>query len=101
MARSTSLRSMAALCLALACTAVACKSTRTVRIAWNAAADAPTGYRILVDGQAVMDIPPPPLDPSCFCPTAQVPVPPGQHTLTIIAYNQFGQSAPSAITIVK
>jgi hypothetical protein len=61
----------------------------------------PKGYRILIDGHALPDIPVPPVDPSCKCLRTTVPVPPGQHTVTVVAYNEFGESAPSAVAVVK
>jgi hypothetical protein len=89
------------LSLLIAAFAAGCHRDRTVKVAWDAPAGVVTGYRILVDDHVVLNIPPPPLDPSCKCPTVTVPVPPGEHTITVIAYNQSGQSAPSAITLVK
>ena len=99
--RVDSLRSVAVTLFLVAFAGVACRPSRTVKIAWDAPASAPTGYKILIDDQVVMQIPPPPLDPSCSCPAVSVPVPSGEHTITVIAYNEFGQSAPSAITFVK
>jgi hypothetical protein len=72
-----------------------------VRIAWDPPTPAPKGYRILVDDREVMNIPPPPIDRSCSCLTASVPVPRGEHKITVIAYNEFGNSAPTAVTVVK
>jgi hypothetical protein len=82
-------------------TIVACRPERTVKLAWDAPAVSPAGYRILVDDQIVMDIPPPPLDPSCNCPTAVVPVGRGTHTVKVIAYSTYGDSPPSAVIVVK
>ena len=86
----------------IALASVSCRQPqRMVKIAWDAATPPPTGYKILVDDRVVMDIPPPPLDPSCSCPTVSVPVPAGPHTIKVIAVNAYGQSAPSAIAVVK
>ncbi len=79
----------------------ACRPVRTVAIAWDAPASPPDGYRILIDGQVVLDIPPPPLDPACRCPTIVVPVPRGQHTISVVAYNRAGTSQPSASVVVQ
>ena len=100
-ARPTSLRSLALPLLLSAFAAAACRPGRTVKLAWDAPTVVPMGYRILVDDRVVLQIPPPPLDPSCSCPTVTVPVPAGEHTITVVAYNQFGQSPPSAIAVVK
>ena len=78
-----------------ACTA------RTVKVAWDAPASRPDGYRILVDGQIVLDIPPPPIDPGCRCLTIAVPVPRGQHVVSVVAYNRTGSSQPSASVVVQ
>jgi hypothetical protein len=86
---------------AVALLAAACRPANTVRIAWDAPTPAPTGYRILVDDRVVMTIPPPPLDRSCSCPAVSVPVPPGEHKITVIAFNEFGESAPTAVTFVR
>jgi len=99
--RVDSLRSIAvALLVVVVFAGAACRRARTIKVAWDAPTTAPTGYKILVDDQVVMQIPPPPLDPSCSCPAVSVPVPPGEHTITVVAYNQFGQSS-SAIKFVK
>jgi len=79
----------------------ACKPSNTIKLAWDAPNPVPKGYRILLDDQVIKDIPPPPLDKSCSCPTVSVTVPPGQHKITVVAYNEAGESAPSAITFVK
>lgn len=87
---------------AVALLAAACRPRAdSVRIAWDAPTQAPKGYRILVDDRVVMTIPPPPLDPSCSCPAVSVPVPPGEHKITVIAYNESGDSAPTAVTFVR
>jgi hypothetical protein len=82
-------------------TFVSCRPGRTVKLAWDAPAVLPAGYRILVDDAVVQDIPPPAVDPACKCLTATVPVPDGPHTVKVVAYNQFGSSAPSAVAVVK
>jgi len=82
-------------------TIAACRPERTVKLAWDAPPVSPSGYRILVDDQMVMDIPPPPLDPACKCPTATVPVGRGTHTVKVIAYSPAGESPPSAVLVVK
>lgn len=82
-------------------TMTACWPRRTVKLAWDAPAVLPSGYRILVDDQTVMDIPPPPLDPECKCPTVIVPIGRGTHTLKVIAYSPFGDSPPSAVAVLK
>ena len=79
----------------------ACKPSNTIKLAWDPPNPVPKGYRILLDDQVVKDIPPPPLDKSCKCPTVSVEVPPGPHKITVVAYNENGESAPSAITFVK
>jgi hypothetical protein len=89
------------LLLVLVTTMMACRPTRTVKIAWDAPASPPDGYRILVDGRVVLDIPPPPVDPGCHCLTIAVPVPRGQHTLSVVAYNRGGSSQPSAAVVVQ
>jgi hypothetical protein len=86
---------------AVALLAAACRPPDSVRIAWDAPKPPPKGYRILVDDRVVMTIPPPALDPSCSCPTVWVPVPPGEHKITVIAYNEIGDSAPTAVTVVN
>ena len=98
--RADSRRLVAVPLLVVAFAGVACRPARTIKVAWDAPTTAPTGYRILVDDQVVMQILPPPLDPSCSCPTVSVPLPPGEHTITVVAYNEFGQSA-SAIKFIK
>ena len=80
---------------------VGCRPGRTVKLAWDAPAVSPSGYRILVDDQRVMDIPPPPLDPACSCPSVVVPVGRGPHTIKVIAYSVYGESPPSAVVVVK
>ena len=72
-----------------------------MKLAWDAPNPVPKGYRILLDDQVVKDIPPPPLDGSCSCPTVSLTVPRGPHKITVVAYNQFGESAPTAIQFVK
>jgi hypothetical protein len=79
----------------------ACRPTRTVKLAWDVPAVRPIGYRILVDDQVVLEIPPPPTDPSCNCLTVSVPVPPGPHTLKVVAYSPSGASPPSAVAVLK
>ena len=86
---------------AVALLAAACRPADAVRIAWDAPRPPPKGYRILVDDRLVMTIPPPPLDPSCSCLTVWVPVSPGEHKITVIAYNELGDSAPTAVTFVN
>jgi hypothetical protein len=81
--------------------AAACRPARTIRLEWDAPALPVSGYRILVDDHVVSEIPAPPLDPSCKCLAVSIPVPSGQHTISVIAYNASGQSAPSAIKVVK
>jgi len=81
--------------------AAACRPSRTVKIAWDPPATPPAGYRILIDDRVVLEIAPPPLDPSCSCPTVAVQVPKGEHTLKVVAFNRYGESEPSAITVVK
>jgi hypothetical protein len=78
----------------------ACRDARTVKVAWDAPIIPPDGYRILVDGQVVQDIPPPPLDPGCHCLRVAVRVPRGQHTVSVMAYNRAGPSPPSASVVV-
>jgi len=78
-----------------------CRRSNTIKLAWDPPAAAPKGYRVLLDDQVVMDIPPPPLDPSCSCQTVTVTVPRGPHKIAVIAYNEFGESAPSALAFVK
>ena len=87
--------------LLMLATIVACRPARTVTLAWDAPAVSPTGYRILVDDQQVMDIPPPQVDPACKCLTVIVPVARGTHTLKVIAYSMLGESPPSAVVVVK
>jgi len=74
---------------------------RTINIGWDAPATTPKGYRILIDGQVVLSIAPPPVDPACKCLNTNVPLPAGQHTVAVVAYNEFGDSAPSAVAVVK
>jgi hypothetical protein len=82
-------------------TIAACRPARTVKLGWDVPAVLPAGYRILVDDAVVRDIPPPPVDPSCRCFTVSIPVPDGPHTVKVVAYNEFGSSAPSAVAVVK
>jgi hypothetical protein len=84
-----------------ALSAVGCKRSNTIKLAWDPPGTIPKGYRVLLDDQVVMDIPPPPLDLSCSCQSVTVTVPRGPHKIAVIAYNEFGDSAPSAITFVK
>lgn len=77
------------------------KETRTVKLAWDAPLETPSGYRVLVDDVVILDIPPPPLDPACQCLTASVAVPRGPHTVKVVAYNPLGVSPPSAVTVVQ
>jgi hypothetical protein len=92
-------RFMAALVLPVAL--VACRPARTVKLEWDAPAVAPTGYRISVDDHVVMDIPPPPVDPSCKCLKVSLPVPSGTHTVKVVAYSPFGSSPPSIVSVLK
>jgi hypothetical protein len=91
--------------LVLLATIVACRPTRTVKLEWDAPAGSPTGsptgYRILVDDKLVMDIPPPPVDPSCKCLRVSLPVPTGTHTVKVVAYSPFGSSPPSIVSVLK
>lgn len=92
---------------------VACGSDKTVeapkpavpepkvKIAWDAPTGVVKGYRILIDERVVAEIPPPPLDPSCSCPTTSVAVPRGEHTIKVIAYNDLGESPPTTVTVTK
>ncbi len=82
-------------------TAASCRRTRTVKLAWDAPASQPVGYKILIDNQLVMNVPPPPVDPSCRCLSVTVAVPAGSHTISVIAFNQFGDSPPAAVAYVK
>ena len=86
---------------AVALLAVGCRSGDSVRVAWDAPIPTASGYRILVDGRVVMTIAPPALDPVCACAAVWVPVPRGEHIITVIAYNEFGDSAPAAVTVVR
>jgi hypothetical protein len=86
---------------AVALFAAACAPSDSVRVAWDAPTPDPKGYRILVDDRLVSTIPPPPLDSSCSCPAVWVPVPRGEHKVTLIAYNDFGDSAPVTVTVVR
>jgi hypothetical protein len=95
------LRTIAHGIAAVALALVSCRPADSVRVAWDAPTPAPKGYRIVVDDRVVMTIPPPPLDQSCSCPTVWVPVPPGEHKITVVAFNEFGDSAPTAITVVR
>jgi hypothetical protein len=79
----------------------ACRPSRTIKLIWDAPDVLPNGYRIVVDDAVVMDVPPPPVDPSCKCLTVSVAVPKGPHTVKVVAYNQFGSSPPSAVAVVK
>jgi hypothetical protein len=96
----TRVRMAGALWLAVL-SASGCKPRNTVKLAWDPPNPVPKGYRILLDDQVVQDIPPPPMDRACSCPTVSVTVPPGPHKLTVVAYNDSGASAPSAVTFVK
>jgi hypothetical protein len=87
--------------LVLPATIVACRPSRTVKIEWDAPAVSPTGYRILVDDKLVMDITPPPVDPSCKCLKVSLPVPSGPHTVKVVAYSPFGSSPPSVVSVLK
>ena len=79
----------------------ACRPSRTIKLIWDAPDVLPSGYRIVVDEGVVMDIPPPPVDPSCKCLTVSVAVPKGPHTVKVVAYNQFGSSPPSAVAVIQ
>jgi hypothetical protein len=87
--------------LPLLLTIAACRPTRTVKLAWDVPAVTPSGYRILVDEKVAMEIAPPAIDPSCKCLTVSVPVPPGPHTLKVVAYSPYGDSPPSAVAVLK
>lgn len=80
---------------------VGCRPGRTIKLAWDAPAVSPAGYRILVDDRVVMDIPPPPLDPTCNCLSVAVPVGRGPHSIKVVAYSPYGESPPSAVVVVK
>jgi hypothetical protein len=79
----------------------ACRPTRTITLEWDAPATSPDGYRIVVDDRVVLTIPPPPVDQSCKCVRASVPVERGRHTVKVVAYNAAGDSPPSAIAVVE
>ena len=96
-AKSSSAVLLIAVAAALA--TAGCRTPESVRVAWDAPMPAVKGYRILVDDRPVMTIPPPPLDPACSCAAVWVPVPPGEHKVTVIAYNELGDGAPSVITV--
>ena len=81
--------------------ASACGRDRQIKLSWDAPAAMPAGYRIFVDDRPALNIPPPPIDPSCNCLSATVDVPPGQHTIKVVAYNQNGDSPASMVTVVK
>ena len=101
-AQRARLRTLAQAVAAVAFLATACRPRAdSVRIAWDAPTPAPKGYRILVDDRVVSIIPPPPLDRSCSCSAVWVPVAPGEHKITVIAFNEFGDSAPTAVTFVR
>jgi hypothetical protein len=87
--------------LAALLTITACRPARTIKLEWDAPTVAADGYRILLDDRVLMEIPPPPVDPSCRCLRVSVSVPRGRHTLKVIAYNAFGNSPPAAIAVVE
>jgi hypothetical protein len=74
----------------------ACRPQRSVRIGWDAPAVLPHHYRILVDGQMVTELAPPPYDESCKCLHEDVPVPPGRHALRVEACDASNACSPSA-----
>jgi hypothetical protein len=91
-----------ALLIAMALLTAGCRPTRTVTIGWDAPANVPDRYRVLVDDRVVLDIVPPPLDDRCNCLPVSVPVPArGHHTIRVVAYNRRGAAATSADLIVQ
>lgn len=72
---------------------------RTVTVGWDVPAVAPDGYRIFVDDQMVLKIPPPPVDRRCDCLTVSLPVPRGQHLVRVLAYNAAGNSTAASLTV--
>src|SRR3954471_6862965 len=100
MTRPLSLGKSAAVLIALAAM-TACRSARTIKLEWDAPPVSPDGYRILVDDRVVTTIPPPPVDASCRCVRASVPVERGRHTVKVVAYNAAGDSPPSAVAVIE
>jgi hypothetical protein len=87
------------LVVAVAILAVACSPTRTVKIGWDVPAVAPDGYRIFIDDQMVLDVPPPPRDRRCNCLMVSLPVPRGRHIVRVLAYNRNGTAPAASITV--
>jgi hypothetical protein len=97
-------RSAAAVCRQAAVVAVALMmsacGSRTVKIGWDPPPAPPDGYHILVDGQIVSNIPPPPLDPSCQCLKTSVRVPRrGKHTISVVAYKGGIESQRASLVV--
>ena len=94
------MRLLAALIIAMA--TAACRSTKTVTIGWDPPSTEPDGYRVLVDDQIVLDIPPPPVDPACRCLKVEVRMPTrGRHSVSVVAYTLRGGVSERASLAVE
>jgi hypothetical protein len=80
----------------------ACRRSKSVTLSWDAPAELPAGYRVLLDSEQIMDFPPPPVDPACKCMTASIPIRrEGARVITLVAYNKDGSTAQTAVEIKK
>jgi hypothetical protein len=86
---------------AAAMLATACSRDRIVKIGWDPPPVMPDHYRILVDGDVVREILPPPLNAECKCLMVFVPVPRGRHIVSVVAYSDNGGVSPSASVTVQ
>jgi hypothetical protein len=67
-----------------------CRRDRSVNLEWDAPAVVPDRYRLVLDGRAFSEIPPPAIDSTCRCMRFSVRVPPGEHEVRIDACNLNG-----------
>jgi hypothetical protein len=87
----------------IAASATGCRpATKTVKIGWDPPRISPDGYRVFVDDDRVLDIPPPPLDSSCGCLRVEITVPArGRHVVNVMAYTRDGGTSPSASVVIE
>jgi hypothetical protein len=87
------------LMLAVAVLAIACSPTRTVKIGWDVPAVAPDGYRIFIDDQMMLDVPPPPMNRRCNCLMVSLNVARDRHIVRVLAYNRSGTAPAASIAV--
>lgn len=99
MPRTTRSEMKPTMIVAAAMLATACSRDRIVKIGWDPPPVMPDRYRILIDGDVMREISPPPVNAECKCLVVFVPVPRGRHVVSVVAYNAGGVSPSASVTV--